>query len=348
MTTSKPPLKAGFLLLPLPGFSLLALGGFVDKLRFSADEEDHSQQRYCRWQLVGLEAGAVNGSSGVPVEVEALTAPEGFAGYDYLVIFGSRTTQSALAMAPAYQALLRQGARRGLTLVAVDNASFLLAQCGLLKGYQVVVHWRHLAEYKNAFPGSRIRERDLYCIDGKRATCAGGCATIDLAVELLARHSGRELALKGLADMLVDESRGSHHALRSLNEAPGQSRLVGRAIALMRQNLAKTLSIEQLSLQLGVSRRQLDRLFVDNLGHSARQHWYKMRMQHCHWRLLNSTYPIGLLGLEIGIHDSSYLSKQFKRYFGITPQLLRSQARQQDYRNEVIGEALLTPDMSGE
>ncbi len=52
MTTLKPPLEAGFLLLPLPGFSLLALGGFVDKLRFSADEEDHSQQRYCLWRLL--------------------------------------------------------------------------------------------------------------------------------------------------------------------------------------------------------------------------------------------------------------------------------------------------------
>lgn len=36
-----------FLLLPLPEFALLPFGGFLDKLRFSADDEDYSRQRYC-------------------------------------------------------------------------------------------------------------------------------------------------------------------------------------------------------------------------------------------------------------------------------------------------------------
>lgn len=32
-----------FVLLLMPGFSLLSVGGFLDKLRFSSDEEDYSR-----------------------------------------------------------------------------------------------------------------------------------------------------------------------------------------------------------------------------------------------------------------------------------------------------------------
>ncbi len=50
-TAAPPPVVARpdvrFLLLPLPEFALLPFGGFVDKLRFSADEADRSRQRYC-------------------------------------------------------------------------------------------------------------------------------------------------------------------------------------------------------------------------------------------------------------------------------------------------------------
>ncbi len=71
----------------------------------------------------------------------------------------------------------------------------------------------------------------LYCIDAGRITCAGGTAAIDLAVALLSLSCGRTRALKGLADMLVDETRDSRHALRSLEPGVGQGRQVQRAQA---------------------------------------------------------------------------------------------------------------------
>ena len=58
-----------FLLLPMPQFNLLPFGGFLDKLRFSADEEDHSRQKYCQWTIVGEKAGPLLSSSGVTIEV---------------------------------------------------------------------------------------------------------------------------------------------------------------------------------------------------------------------------------------------------------------------------------------
>ena len=65
--TESPDLR--FLLLPLPEFALLPFGGFLDKLRFSADDEDYSRQRYCAWTILGLQPGHVLSSSGAALRI---------------------------------------------------------------------------------------------------------------------------------------------------------------------------------------------------------------------------------------------------------------------------------------
>lgn len=313
-----------FLLLPLPEFTLLPFGGFLDKLRFSADEADHSQQRYCSWKLLGLEKGLINSSSGIAVDIDVTEDDIELSDYDYLVVFGSRTARRSLEVSKHYSSLLQRAASQNLTLVGIDNACFLLAACGLLAGHKVALHWRHEQEFREAFPRIDISREQLYCLDRKRATCAGGSAAIDLAVELLSRHCGRARALKGLADMLVDEARETVHHLKSLNEKVSQDRHVTRAIGLMRNYLADQKTVDEVAALMGVSRRQLDRLFKRSVGQTARQYWTEMRLQHVHWRLKNSSLSLAVLADEIGIQDTSYLCKLVNRRFGKTPSILRA------------------------
>ena len=314
-----------FLLLPLPEFSMLPFGGFLDKLRFSADEADDSRQRHCTWQVLGLEPGFITSSSGIAIEVQVAQEDVQLSDYDYLVVFGSRTARGNLNAIEAYSGLLRKAAAQGLVLVSIDNACFLLAACGLLTGHKVALHWRHEQEFRTAFPRIEIRSEQLYCFDGKRVTCGGGSATIDLAVELLARHCGRTRALKGLADMLVDEARGQLHHLRFLDEEASREGHVGRAISLMRNLLAEQKTTDEIAALIGVSRRQLDRLFKSHFGQTAHGYWAEMRLQHVRWRLINSNHSLENLADEIGIQDTSYLCKVVRKRFGQSPDELRKQ-----------------------
>ncbi|MDN0084637.1 helix-turn-helix domain-containing protein [Crenobacter sp. SG2305] len=150
---------------------------------------------------------------------------------------------------------------------------------------------------------------------------------INLAVELLARHLGRTRALKGLVDMLVDASRAQGHRLSSLNEGTHAGRHVGRAIALMHAQLAEKTSITELAATIGLSRRQLDRLFHAQFGQSAHDYWQEMRLQHVRWRLQNSDHSLALLADEVGLQDASYLCKVFQKRFGQSPDALRKQQR---------------------
>ncbi|WCE31911.1 GlxA family transcriptional regulator [Vibrio sp. SCSIO 43137] len=316
-----------FLLLPLPAFNMLPFGGFLDKLRFSADEEDHSQQHYCSWQVVGLEKSRIVSSSGIPLEIESCVDELDLRQYDYLVVFGSRTALDSQNFCPQYRHILRSAAAAGLTLVSIDNACFLFAEAGLLSHHKVAVHWRHVQEFRAAFPRIDVQTEQLYCIDGKRISCAGGNAAIDLAVELLSRHCGRQRALKGLADMLVDEAREQNHQLKSINAnvqaANAVSRHTGRAVNLMRQLMAGNKTVDDLAEMLAISRRQLDRQFKLAFGQTAHEYWAEMRLQHVHWRLINSNHSLQHLTDEVGMQDVSYLCKRFKKRFGVSPGTLR-------------------------
>ncbi|MFJ2524793.1 MULTISPECIES: GlxA family transcriptional regulator [Pseudomonas] len=316
------------LIVPLPEFALLPFGAFLDKLRFSADDEDYSRQRYCSWTLAGLTREPVPASSGVVVQVEAIAEQLDLQQYDYLVLFGGRNAMATAELAPSYKGLLKRAAKAGVKLVGVDNAAFLLAACGLLEGHDVVVHWRHEAEFRTAFPHLKVLRDQLYCIQGGRITCAGGTAAVDLAVELLSRACGRARALKGLADMLVDETRDSRHALRSLELelGAGQGRQVQRALALMRHHLGSPLSVEHLAAELCISRRQLDRQFLASQGMSAKAWWLEMRLQQARWRLLNSSHSLAQIADEVGLGDASHLGKCVRRRFGCTALQLRSGA----------------------
>ncbi len=323
---SVPP-SVRFLLMPLPQFNMLPFGGFLDKLRFSADEEDYSQQQYCSWQIVGLETGHMTSSSGISVELQTTVDELQLEDFEYLVVFGGRSARCSQRLNGQYGDFLHVAAAKGVTLVSIDNACFLFAAAGLLNHRRVAVHWRHVQEFRSAYPRIEVRSEDLYCMDGKRISCAGGSAAIDLAVELLTRHCGRTKALKGLADMLVDEAREQRHTLRSLG-ADAQAnnsthRIVGRAIGLMRQWLSEARTVDELAGNLAISRRQLDRLFMNDFGNTTREYWAEMRLQHVHWRVVNSDHSLQYLADEVAISEVSYLCKIFRKRFGQSPNSLR-------------------------
>ena len=323
--TPRPDLRVA--LLPLPEFALLPFGGFVDKLRFTADEADYSRQRWCTWRVLGLAPGQVRASSGVELAIDTVAKDVHWRDFDLLVVFGGRSAAATEALAPHYRATLRSAAAAGLTLAAIDNASFLLAACGLLDNHAVSLHWRHAAEFRASFPRIRILDDRLFHVDGKHASCAGGTAAIDLAIALLERACGRPRALKGLADMLVDEARSGQSPLRSMDATQLAPPPLARALALMHTHLATPMGADALAQRAGISRRQLDRLFHEHHGMPAAAYWQELRLQQARWRLINSNHSLAQIADEIGLVDTSHLSRLFRRRFGNSPAAFRRAQR---------------------
>lgn len=309
----------------LPQFSLLPLGGFLDALRHAADEADRSRQRYCRWQLCSIDGAAVRASCGAELAVDRALSDLSLNDLDYLVVHAGLLEGLQGLPEELYQ-MLRDVAAKDLPLVGLDSGTFALAQSGLMRGYKAAVHWRHLGDYVSRFPDSPAVSDQLLVVDRSRTSCPGGAAAIELAVALLTRHCGRRRALKGMADLQVEGPR----AQAKLERGPSvEDPRLQRVISLMQAQLAQPLTSAKLAQRVGLSTRQLDRLFQMHFNQSARSYYMQLRLQQARWAVEHSVRSFSLIADQTGFCDSAHLLRNFRAQYGETPGALRRLVRQQ-------------------
>ncbi len=317
---ARPDIKVGFVL--SPDFTLLPFAGFMDTLRHSADEGDRSRQVYCQWQIVGPNLEPVRSSCGA--EVKPWIVYDDPAAFDYIVIVGGLLSAFD-THSPATFDFLRLAGKNRVPVVGLCTGCFAMAEAGLLNEKRCAVHFRHRQDFMARYPRAKVTTHEIFVFDGDVITCPGGTAAIDVAVELIMRHSGRARAMKGLADMIVDEHRISHHVPRLPYEEflnCGDWR-VERAVQLMQRNLSEPGSIGQLAQQLGTSVSQLDRAFAERTSTTPAALWREMRLQHARWRLLNSHRSVTEIAHECGFSDCAHFVRRFKNEFGETPHEFR-------------------------
>ncbi|MFN2349155.1 MAG: DJ-1/PfpI family protein [Thioalkalivibrio sp.] len=96
---------------------------------------------------------------------------------------------------------LRQQAGQVSTLASVCTGALLLASAGLLDGREATTHWRSLALMKQKFPKVHVRE-DVHVVeDGNIISSAGISAGMDLALKLVARDHGDQVAMNAARNM---------------------------------------------------------------------------------------------------------------------------------------------------
>jgi transcriptional regulator GlxA family with amidase domain len=89
---------------------------------------------------------------------------------------------------------IRRTSEGALLSSSVCTGAFLLAKAGLLEGREVTTHWASLERMSETFPSCRVRS-DLRVVDaGPIVTSAGISAGIDMALHLVARLQGLEVA----------------------------------------------------------------------------------------------------------------------------------------------------------
>lgn len=311
----KPAISIGFLL--LPGFTLTPFSGFVDVLRLAADEGDRSNQIACSWSVIGERCSPVKSSSGVDITpTELLGDPSRF---DYIAVCGGLLTDNAKGT-PQELAFLRQAAAAGVGLIGVCTGSFTLIEAGLMRGKRCCVSWFHHSDLAEAYPEIAPVSDQLYVVDHNRITCAGGAGAIDLAAFLIEKHCGRAQALKSLHILLVDKARPANAAQPQPTWLPTvKNEKVKRALLLIEQNISPPISVVEIADRLSLSKRQLERLFQQELATSPQKLAKEYRLRLGQWLLSTTDKTITDIGQIAGFADTSHFSREYKKMFGESP-----------------------------
>ena len=205
---------------------------------------------------------------------------------------------------------LRQIERRGTNIGALCTGSHVLARLGLLDGYRCTIHWENLPGFVEDFPDIDISE-DIFVIDRNRYTCAGGMAASDMMLSFISRDHGYELAAAVSEGLVCERIRGEDDhqrmALR-LRLAVSQPRLLS-SINLMSEHIETPLSQAELAREVGLSTRQIERLFLKYLNCTPSRYYLDMRLNRARALLQQTCMSVTNVALATGFVSASHFSK---------------------------------------
>jgi transcriptional regulator GlxA family with amidase domain len=319
-TNGTKSLRVGFVL--SKNFTLSAFALFVDTLRLASDFEDRSRRVHCDWDVLNGSRNFVMSSCGVQL---APTAP--FAdpsSYDYIAVVGGLLTVEEPLDSVSLD-YLRKADAAGVGLIGLCTGSFILAEAGLLRDHCACVSWLHHREFRARFPGQPATSAQIFHFDGRRATCAGGSAVADLAATLVRHHIGEQAERNALEILQISHRRDATDIqARSPLGLEASDRRVHLALMLMEQHVEDLLPIESIASLISLSRRQMERLFRDNILMSPSDAYMKIRMDAALRMVVTQPMrPLIDIALAVGFEAMSHFSRRFRQCFGETP----SQAR---------------------
>jgi transcriptional regulator GlxA family with amidase domain len=333
------PLRVGFIL--ARHFTLSAFSLFVDTLRLASDVEDRSGRLRCNWEVISSTPQLIKASCGVQLApTERLGRPERF---DYIAVVGGLLDVEEPIDAETV-AFLKAAAAKGVPLVGVCTGSFILAAAGLLRDRLACVSWLHHEAYRARFPRHRATSQRLFWEDVGIITCAGGSAVADLAAVLVKRHVGEDAERNALEILQVDRWRegGEMQSRTPLALSFDGDPRIKASLQFMEQNIDEKIRVDEVARAVGVSRRQLERLFHEKTGISPGEALSKIRMNKAMFLVERTSRPLIEIALEVGFENSSHFGRKFRKNFGISPIRLRAERRARG--NAELSDQLMTGD----
>ncbi|CAM2160514.1 GlxA family transcriptional regulator [Paraburkholderia tropica] len=235
-----------------------------------------------------------------------------------------------VAMPASEEALayLRRASARARRVAGICTGGFVLAEAGLLDGRRATTHWAIAREMQARHPAVRVEEDRIYIVDGTVWTSAGMTAGLDLALAMVEKDLGADVA-RSVAHKLVMHQRrsgGQSQHSEMLDLAPKSDR-IQNALDYARRNLGSPLTVETLAEAVHLSPRQFSRVFTAETGQSPARAIEGLRLEAARLMIEQSAHPLDTIARETGFRDRRHMREAFMRGFGVPPQAVRREAR---------------------
>lgn len=272
-------------------------------------------------EVISEHGGWVKSSTGLALE----TAPLGNPRFDTLIIGGGVTIDPAPDGLVKFVQKAMKASRR---VASICTGAVVLAQAGILDGRRATTHWVHARELQRQYPKMKMEEDRIFIVDGSVWTSAGMSAGIDLALAMVEKDLGAELARTVAKYLVVYHRRsGGQSQYSALLEMQPKSDRIQSALAYAKQNLHTPLSVEQLAEAAHLSTRQFSRAFRSETGQSPAKAVENLRVEAARVMMEQGRLSIDVVAKETGFADRDRMRRAFLRAYGQPPQVIRRNAR---------------------
>ena len=264
---------------------------------------------------------SIRSSLGVSIETEAFDDSH----FDTILVGGST---GLVAATPGLIAYVQNAFLKSRRLASICTGAYVLAEAGLLDGRRATTHWAHARELQKRFPRVKMEEDRIFITDGPVWTSAGMSAGIDLALSMVEKDLGAEVARRVSKSLVIHHRRAGGQSQHSaLLELDAKSDRIQTALEYAKRNLRTPLSVEQLANAAHLSPRQFSRAFHAETGQSPAKAVENMRVEAARVMMEQGRHPIDVVANETGFADRERMRRAFLRAYGQPPQTMRRNAR---------------------
>ena len=304
----------------VPQFSMIAFSSAIEPLRMA---NQLSGQELYSWSLVSSDGEPVLCSNGISIAADDKAGSR--ERFDAVIVCSGINIHK-IDDEPG-MLWLKQLEKTGTILGAVCTGTLLLAKAELLADRRCTIHWENLASTREQFP-QLVISPELFEIDEDRYTCAGGTAPLDMMLCEIRNKHGANLATRISEQYMCERIRDQNDRQRvPLTQRIGASQpKLAEAVSLMEANIEEPMTLDELSHHVGLSRRQLERLFQRYLQCVPTRYYLELRLERARQLLLQTGMPIVDIALACGFISAPHFSKCYRDTFSIPPRDERRRA----------------------
>lgn len=305
------PQLINFLL--MPGFSLFGLSAMIDPLRHA---NRSSNRELYRWQLISEQGGPVASSDALEIMTSHSIRDE--LPPTTLIICSAQITSARIS--PGLLGFIRRQASHGADIGFQDTAAYIGACAGILDGYRATLHWENLELTQEMFPNVNFVQ-ELLVIDRGRFSCPGALSGLDMMLYLIGTQHGQGLATSVSDELIHTRKRASNEPQRTSIQQRLDSRnphLIA-AVKLMELNIEDPLRIADIAEEVGISDRELERLFRHYLQQTPNAYYRNLRLDQARWMLQQTTDSVTAISVACGFVSLSHFTRSYQQRFGKKP-----------------------------
>ena len=305
------PVMVTFVL--LPKFTMLAFSAAVEPLRMA---NQLTGQVLFRWQVLTEDGAPMACSNGLKVVADGPwvgTQPEG-------MIFVCSGVEPEGKASAALADWLRGLWRRGRVVGGLCTGAYALARAGILKGRRFTLHWENIEGFAETYP-DLPPARQVFTIEDRVMTSAGGVAAADLMLQIIHDRFGAKLSQEVMNMCLLTQRREeADQQTTSLAARLGtrHDKLL-QAAAFLEARIEEEFDLDACASHLGLSRRQIERLFNHHLATTPVRYMNDLRLQRGRALLGETDMKVTEVAVACGYASTSHFSKSFRKKYGVSP-----------------------------
>ena len=169
-----------------------------------------------------------------------------------------------------------------------------------------------------------MEEDRIFIADGPLWTSAGMSAGLDLALAMVEKDLGVEIARAVARTLVVYHRRaGGQSQFSTLLDLDAQSDRIQTALTYAKKNLSSPLSVVTLAKAAFLSPRQFSRVFREETGRSPAQAIERLRVESARLMMEGGRFSAEEIARKNGFGNRERMRRSFLRTFGYSPQAIQ-------------------------